>query len=127
MKFKGILTIASGAVLFLGVEEIAPPRNSDTFPLALRASDSGADYGEPVLFKEGPSSRSIAPLGGDIVPVRTVHDPYPSFHSVAADPENGGVVMGDSNCAVSCLREESDCRLEPQQQEPKGSLRFQSH
>lgn len=36
-------------------------------------------------------------LGGDIVPVRSVQDPYPSLHSVAVDPENNRVVMSDSN------------------------------
>jgi DNA-binding beta-propeller fold protein YncE len=36
-------------------------------------------------------------LGGDIVPVRSVQDPYPSFHSVAVDPENNRVVMSNSN------------------------------
>jgi len=35
--------------------------------------------------------------GGDIAPVRTVADPYPSLHSVAVDPENDRVVMSDSN------------------------------
>lgn len=36
-------------------------------------------------------------LGGDIVPVRSVQDPYPSLHSVAVDPKNNRVVMSDSN------------------------------
>lgn len=35
--------------------------------------------------------------GGDIVPVRSVADPYPSLHSVAVDPENNIVLMSDSN------------------------------
>lgn len=35
--------------------------------------------------------------GGDIAPVRTVADPYPSLHSVAVDPENDRVLMSDSN------------------------------
>lgn len=35
--------------------------------------------------------------GGDIVPVRTVQDSYPSLHSVAVDVENNRVVMSDSN------------------------------
>jgi DNA-binding beta-propeller fold protein YncE len=38
-----------------------------------------------------------AAAGGDIVPVRSVADPYPSFHSVAVDPENNRVLMSDSN------------------------------
>jgi len=35
--------------------------------------------------------------GGDIVPVRSVADPYPSLHSVVVDPENNRVLMSDSN------------------------------
>ena len=35
--------------------------------------------------------------GGDIAPVRTVADPYPSLHSVAVDADNDRVVMSDSN------------------------------
>jgi len=35
--------------------------------------------------------------GGDIVPVRSVADPYPSLHSVAVDPDNNRVLMSDSN------------------------------
>jgi DNA-binding beta-propeller fold protein YncE len=35
--------------------------------------------------------------GGDIVPVRSLADPYPSLHSVAVDSENDRVLMSDSN------------------------------
>jgi len=35
--------------------------------------------------------------GGDLVPVRSVADPYPSLHSVAVDPDNDRVLMSDSN------------------------------
>jgi 6-phosphogluconolactonase (cycloisomerase 2 family) len=35
--------------------------------------------------------------GGDIGPVRSVADPYPSLHSVTVDPENNKVLMSDSN------------------------------
>jgi DNA-binding beta-propeller fold protein YncE len=37
------------------------------------------------------------PLGGDLVPVRTVADPYPVFNGVAVDPDNNLVVMTDVN------------------------------
>jgi DNA-binding beta-propeller fold protein YncE len=35
--------------------------------------------------------------GGDIAPVRSIADPYPSLHSVAVDSENNRVLMSDSN------------------------------
>src|SRR5258708_39210727 len=35
--------------------------------------------------------------GGDIVPVRSLADPYPSLHSVAVGPDNNRVLISDSN------------------------------
>src|SRR5260370_24591984 len=37
--------------------------------------------------------------GGDIVPVRSLSDPYPSLHSVAVGPDNNLLVRSDSNRA----------------------------
>lgn len=36
-------------------------------------------------------------MGGDIVPCRSIEDPYPILHSVAVDAQNNMVVMSDSN------------------------------
>lgn len=38
-----------------------------------------------------------AQLGGDIVPVRQVSDPYPVFNGIAVDPQNNVVAMTDVN------------------------------
>jgi len=38
-----------------------------------------------------------AAFGGDIPPVRTVEDPYPTLNGIAVDPENDRVVMSDFN------------------------------
>src|ERR1700720_3802081 len=43
------------------------------------------------------ASTLVDVAGGDIVPVRSVADPYPSLHSVAVDPDNNRVLMSDSN------------------------------
>jgi len=43
------------------------------------------------------ASTLVDPVGGDIVPVRSVADPYPSLHSVVVDPDNNRVLMSDSN------------------------------
>jgi|SRR5579859_512123 len=43
------------------------------------------------------ASELEAAAGGDIVPVRSVADPYPSLHSVAVDSDNNRVLMSDSN------------------------------
>jgi hypothetical protein len=37
------------------------------------------------------------PLGGDLIPVRSVADPYPVFNGIAVDPVNDLVVMTDVN------------------------------
>src|SRR6266849_8772960 len=37
------------------------------------------------------------PQGGDLIPVRSVADPYPVFNGIAVDPENNLVVMTDVN------------------------------
>jgi len=37
------------------------------------------------------------PLGGDLVPVRHVEDPYPVFNGIAVDPDNNLVAMTDVN------------------------------
>ena len=36
-------------------------------------------------------------LGGDIPPVRTISDPYPTFNGIAVDAENNIVAMSDTN------------------------------
>src|SRR6266404_1192613 len=43
------------------------------------------------------ASTLVDVAGGDIVPVRSVADPYPSLHSVVVDPDNNRVLMSDSN------------------------------
>ncbi len=40
---------------------------------------------------------SDVPAGGDIVPIRSISDPYPSLHSITVDASNNLVVMSDSN------------------------------
>jgi hypothetical protein len=37
------------------------------------------------------------PLGGDVIPVRQVSDPYPVFNGIAIDPVNNVVAMSDVN------------------------------
>lgn len=45
---------------------------------------------------DGKEDYAVA-FGEDLAPVRCLTDPYPSFNSVALDPKNNLVVMGDSN------------------------------
>jgi hypothetical protein len=48
-------------------------------------------------WSQAQETTAAKPLGGDLVPVRTVSDPYPVFNGVAVDPDNNLVVMTDVN------------------------------
>ncbi len=90
---------AAALVLFAGGSDLLLHPDPATFSTVLLASDfdeacSGMTVQASALEAVPPSGSAA---GGDIVPVRSVQDPYPSFHSVAVDPENGRVVMSDSN------------------------------
>lgn len=85
-----------------------------TLALGLSFSLRSADFAATPVLTEADEEDSCSPpswstpstvqaselenmTGGDIVPVRSVADPYPSLHSVAVDPENNKVMMSDSN------------------------------
>jgi DNA-binding beta-propeller fold protein YncE len=59
--------------------------------------DEACSAGIMFLTSKVEAAELDSPMGGDIVPVRSVADPYPSFHSVMVDPENDKVLMSDSN------------------------------
>lgn len=89
------LIAASAALIFLsGHSNLL---FSPTLPSVSADEDSDFEYAcsRPVLASS-PDVPS-APLGGDLAPVRSVWDPYPSLHSVAVDSVNDRVVMSDSN------------------------------
>ena len=52
--------------------------------------------GVGAVFEFAQENRS-KPLGGDIIPVRQVADPYPVFNGIAVDPVNDVVAMSDVN------------------------------
>src|SRR5215471_2654405 len=59
----------------------------------------GPEYGCAMYpFAASSPGRTVgAPVGGDIPPLRTILDPYPSFNGVALDVENNRVVFSDTN------------------------------
>src|ERR1700731_1861234 len=61
--------------------------------------------------------------GGDIAPLRTVADPYPSLHSVAVDPENDRVLMSDSNRGGLLVYDRSTGSLSSSVAEPVTQVR----
>src|SRR5579864_4922846 len=64
-----------------------------------------------------------APVGGDIAPARTVADAYPSFHSVAVDPEAGQVVISDSNRGAIFVYDRASGDNSHQMVSPKREIR----
>lgn len=98
MRYSVHLVIATAALAFLagGLELLQPP-DSGTFAPSLASSDVDDACDAEMLAWGGVSRALNGSIGGDIVPVRSVQDPYPSLHSVALDPENNRVVMSDSN------------------------------
>jgi len=61
--------------------------------------------------------------GGDLVPVRSVADPYPSLHSVAVDAENNRVLMSDSNRGELLFYDRSAGGLSSNVAEPATQVR----
>ena len=65
--------------------------------LAADESDDGCSTSSWSLPGVVEASELEKMTGGDLVPLRSVADPYPSLHSVTVDPENNKVLMSDSN------------------------------
>ena len=81
-------------IFFLCSSNLHLPREST----ALINVAEAADLDETCSEMMGSSSANLpVPAGGDILPVRSVWDPYPSLHSIAVDTTNNQVVMTDSN------------------------------
>lgn len=97
MRHGIAFAIAGGfGALLLGRLEWLPPPGLGASTSAWAASASDACL-EMMAGGSGPDAVSVTTAGGDIVPIRSVQDPYPSLHSVAVDAENNRVVMSDSN------------------------------
>jgi DNA-binding beta-propeller fold protein YncE len=74
------------------------PSNADFRLVAEQPLDSAVcplpDWLEPTLFAADQAGASAA---GNIRPIRTVNDPYPTFAGIAVDPVNHEVVVSDEN------------------------------
>jgi DNA-binding beta-propeller fold protein YncE len=72
-------------------------------------------HGEPApasIFAAFAQEHLPTPLGGDIIPLRQVSDPYPVFNGLAVDPLNDVVAMTDVNrkSLLSYTRAENSTR-----------------
>ena len=68
------------------------------YPLALTESNELCSPTQTFLTPWTVDASELEDVaGGDIVPVRSLADPYPSLHSVAVDPDNNRVLISDSN------------------------------
>jgi DNA-binding beta-propeller fold protein YncE len=103
--FRGFrLRFALGlAALALALSAVALSPSSTVEALAERDDEVAAVYAvdegcsEAEQRDERTQSQTAAVFGDDLPPVRCISDPYPSFNSVAVDPKNDLVVLGDTN------------------------------
>jgi hypothetical protein len=84
-----------GVALLLFAGYWNTPHDSSSLTSIVQANESEGDCSDMGIPEVSTSEAKV--LGGDIVPVRSVQDPYPSLHSVAIDSENNRVLMSDSN------------------------------
>jgi hypothetical protein len=100
----------AGVLFFLAIGSyLLSPNKSSNFSPVVRAANMPVETVEegemclpnPVLASLQaaaiPAATSQGIIGGDVVPVRTVEDPYYSLHSISVDAANNRVVMTDSN------------------------------
>jgi DNA-binding beta-propeller fold protein YncE len=87
------------SALIVGAWTLCFPSSESTSPNTSIESDDGSGCSQNVLAPSWTvkASELASVAGGDIVPVRSVADPYPSLHSVVVDPDNNRVLMSDSN------------------------------
>ena len=98
MRFSVSLVITGAGVALLagGLRLVSRP-DLGTLTPAFAANQADDDCDAPLAAGEDVRPASERSIGGDIVPVRSVQDPYPSLHSVSIDPESNRVVLSDSN------------------------------
>ncbi len=89
-------TVAQASILDSVDEDDSCSDPAQTAELMAMAKGAGQTQ-MTVAAADAPGAGAGAPVGGDIAPARTVVDSYPSFHSVAVDPEAGQVIVSDSN------------------------------
>ena len=71
------------------------PPNAPAYGQVVRGGGAGGQYVDPnrkVATEAWPPEGII---GGDVMPIRTVFDPYPTFDGVAVDPEVGRAFFSD--------------------------------
>lgn len=109
-RFVGVLLLAlmSAAVLCVG-EEGNSAQSSAVVALSARPPDELVEEmfnGTCMMTDEGQQGKQNLPVdtslqdakrGGDLTPVRSIVDPYPSFNGIALDPQHDRVVMSDTN------------------------------
>lgn len=92
---RSVVFLPVGLALLLFAGHWTTPRDSSVLTSIVQADDSEISCSEIPISE--PPIGPTGMVGGDIVAVRSVQDPYPSLHSVAVDPENNRVLMSDSN------------------------------
>src|SRR5712692_6529427 len=84
-------------LLLAGSETPQDPASTGTPPITLAAALADDMCTWPIAPGAGPETDALTAIGGDLAPLRSVVDPYPTFNGVAVDAENNRVVMSDEN------------------------------
>jgi DNA-binding beta-propeller fold protein YncE len=71
--------------------------HSESFKAALTVAESGYTCMGETALQEGTGPISKGMLGGDVQPVRSVIDPFPTFNGIALNPFASKVLFSDEN------------------------------
>ncbi len=71
------------------------PPNAPAYGQVVRGGGAGGQYVDPNRKKATEAWPPEGVIGGDVMPIRTVFDPYPTFDAVAVDPEVGRAFFSD--------------------------------
>lgn len=100
LRWLAALILMATAVFFLLLadrERAGAPASSGLASVTLAAALSEDFCIWPSESGPDPRAGTAPPLGGDLAPLRSVVDPYPTFNGIALDSANNRVIMSDEN------------------------------
>jgi DNA-binding beta-propeller fold protein YncE len=108
-RFVGVLLFALMWAAVLSVGQVGDSAQTAAVSLSASLPDGLLEEmfnGTCMMTNEGQQGKQNLPVdpslqdakrGGDLTPVRSIIDPYPSFNGIALDPLHDRVVMSDTN------------------------------
>ena len=87
----------TGAPQLVSIEPLPEMDGSECVWAPASAPSSLTSAWQQISEDTSPPAASIREQAAQRAPVRMIHDPYPSFSSIAVDAKNGDIVMTDEN------------------------------